>query len=413
MKLSPPQKTIATDTHRFRVAICGRRFGKTHLAIRELAYHARIPNQEIIYVAPSYKMAKNIVWRKLKNRLQDLNWVRKANETELKLELVNGSTISLKGADNFDSLRGTGNHFIVLDEFSDIDPAAWFEVLRPTLSDTNGKALFVGTPKGIGNWSYNLYQNSLDDPEHWSSYQFTTIEGGRVPQAEIDQARRDLDARTFKQEYEASFVTYSGRIYYSFERATNVREPELLDTSILHIGADFNVSPICAVVGVIQGDTLYVIDEIRMYSSNTNELADEIKDRYPKSKIWIYPDPAGSARKTSSGGVTDHIILANAGFVVKAPRSHTPVRDRINAVNSRLCDSTGIRHLFISPKCKYTMECLERQVYKEGTSQPDKDGGWDHMNDALGYMIDWLWPVKRERDVSNQPQRWTHQVAAR
>ena len=413
MKLSPPQKTIATDTHRFRVAICGRRFGKTHLAIRELAYHARIPNQEIIYVAPSYKMAKNIVWRKLKNRLQDLNWVRKANETELKLELVNGSTISLKGADNFDSLRGTGNHFIVLDEFADIDPAAWFEVLRPTLSDTNGKALFVGTPKGIGNWSYNLYQNSLDDPEHWSSYQFTTIEGGRVPQAEIDQARRDLDARTFKQEYEASFVTYSGRIYYSFERATNVREPELLDTSILHIGADFNVSPICAVVGVIQGDTLYVIDEIRMYSSNTNELADEIKDRYPKSKIWIYPDPAGSARKTSSGGVTDHIILANAGFVVKAPRSHTPVRDRINAVNSRLCDSTGIRHLFISPKCKYTMECLERQVYKEGTSQPDKDGGWDHMNDALGYMIDWLWPVKRERDVSNQPQRWTHQVAAR
>jgi len=413
MKLSLPQKTIATDDHRFRVAICGRRFGKTHLAIRELAYHARIPNQEIIYVAPSYKMAKNIVWRKLKNRLQDLNWVRKANETELKLELVNGSTISLKGADNFDSLRGTGNHFIVLDEFADIDPAAWFEVLRPTLSDTNGKALFVGTPKGIGNWSYNLYQNTLDDPEHWSSYQFTTIEGGRVPQSEIDQARKDLDARTFSQEYEASFVTYSGRIYYSFERVSNAREPELLDTSIIHIGADFNVSPICAVVAVIQGDTLYVVDEIRMYSSNTNELADEIKVRYPRSKIWIYPDPAGSARKTSSGGVTDHIILANAGFIVKAPRSHTPVRDRINAVNSRLCDSTGIRHLFISPKCKYTMECLERQVYKEGTSQPDKDGGYDHMNDALGYMIDWLWPVKRERDLTNQPQRWTHQVAAR
>jgi len=149
MPLSRPQTDIANDQRRFRVAICGRRFGKTHLAVRELAYHARLPNQEVIYVAPTYKMAKNIVWKKLKNRLQDLNWVKKHNETELKLELKNGSTIALKGADNYDSLRGTGNHFIVLDEFADIDPEAWYETLRPTLSDTGGRALFIGTPKAL------------------------------------------------------------------------------------------------------------------------------------------------------------------------------------------------------------------------------------------------------------------------
>ena len=100
----------------------------------------------------------------------------------------------------------------------------------------------------------------------------------------------------------------------------------------------------------------------------------------------------------------------NAGFIVKAPNSHTPVRDRINAVNSRLCASTGVRHLYVDPKCRYTIEGLERQTYKEGTSQPDKSSGYDHQMDALGYMVDYLFPVARQRDA--QPiGRWTHQIA--
>lgn len=362
------------------------------------------------YVAPTYKMARQIVWKKLKNRLSDLNWIEKTNETELTITLKNASVIALKGADNYDSLRGVGLDFIVLDEFADISPDAWFEVLRPTLSDTGGKALFIGTPKGIGNWAYETYQNSLEDNKHWASYSFTTVEGGNVPESEIEQAKRDLDERTFRQEYLATFETFSGRIYYSFDRAQNVRDLNNYPTDMLYVGADFNVSPICATIAIRQGDDLYVVDEIRMYSSNTNELADEIKVRYPRSKIWVYPDPAGSARKSSANGVTDHIILANAGFIVKAPRSHTPVRDRINAVNSRLCDTTGIRHLFVSSKCKYTIECLERQTYKENSSQPDKDSGYDHMNDALGYMVDYLFPVRRDREEYTGPLRWTHQI---
>jgi len=409
MPLSPAQNKVAEDPHRFRVVVAGRRFGKTFLAIRELAYHARLPDQEVIYVAPTYKMAKNIVWRKLKNRLTDLRWVQKYNETELKLELKNGSSISLKGADNYDSLRGTGNHFIVLDEFADIDPEAWYETLRPTLSDTGGKALFIGTPKGIGNWSYEIYQNSLEDPQSWSSWQFTTVEGGNVPESEILQAQRDLDERTFRQEYLATFETYSGRIYYAFDRAHNVQVYNNRIPDVLYIGMDFNIDPMSAVIAVRKGDSLHVIDEIRMFSSNTQEAVDEIKSRYPSSKIWCYPDPASRQRKTSAGGVTDMLILQNAGWVVKAPRVHTQIRDRINAVNSRLCDSTGIRHLFVDPKCKYTIEALERHVYKEGTSQPDKDSGYDHMNDALGYMIDYLFPVRRDLDPAlTIPQRWGH-----
>jgi hypothetical protein len=357
-------------------------------------------------------MARQIVWRKLKNRLQDLNWITKTNDTELSITLRNGSVISLKGADNYDSLRGVGLDFIVLDEFADISEEAWYETLRPTLSDKQGRALFIGTPKGIGNWAYELYNNTLEDPNNWRSFSYTTIEGGNVTAEEIEAARRDLDIRTFRQEYEGTFETFSGRIYYSFDRAENVRKYQGTTPDTIYIGMDFNIDPMSAVVAVRIGDTLHIIDEVRIFGSNTQEVVDEIKQRFPRTKIWVYPDPAGNQRKTSAGGTTDITILSNAGFIVKAPRSHTPVRDRINAVNSRLCDSTGIRHLLVDPKCKYTIEGLERQTYKEGTSQPDKDGGYDHMNDALGYMIDYIFPVRRDIDPDLiQPGRWGHQLA--
>ena len=412
MPLSQAQDLVAKDPTRFRVVVAGRRFGKTHLSIRELCYHAKDPGKDVWYVAPTYKMARQIVWRKLKNKLQDLNWVAKTNETELTISLVNGSVIALKGADNYDSLRGVGLDFIVLDEFADIDPEAWYETLRPTLSDKQGRALFIGTPKGIGNWAYEIYQNTQDDPTMWKSYSYTTLDGGNVTADEIESARRDLDERTFRQEYMATFETFTGRIYYAFDRAANVVKYEGNTPDVIYVGMDFNIDPMSAVIAVRTGDTLHIIDEVRIFGSNTQEMVLEIKQRFSKSKVWVYPDPAGNQRKTSAGGMTDVTILANAGFVVKAPRVHTPVRDRINAVNSRLCSSSGIRHLIIDPKCKYTIEGLERQTYKEGTSQPDKDSGYDHLNDSLGYMVDYLFPVRK--DINPEllvPQRWGHRVA--
>jgi hypothetical protein len=411
MALSKPQQAIADSPVRFRTVIAGRRFGKTHLSIRELCYHAREPDKEVWYVAPTYRQAKQIVWRKLKNKLRDLRWAQKINEAELTIILKNGSVISLKGADNADSLRGIGLDFLCVDEFADIDPEAWYEVLRPTLADKQGKALFIGTPKGIGNWAHDLYMMPQEN-DTWASFQYTTIDGGNVKPEEIEAARKDLDERTFRQEFLATFETYTGRIYYAFDRKGNCAPPTTLDLSVIYIGMDFNIDPMSAVVAVRQGDVLYVIDEIRMFSSNTAEIVEEIKSRYPKTKCFVYPDPAGSARKSSAGGVTDHTILANAGLIVKSPRAHTPVRDRINSVNSRLCGSDGVRRLFIHPKCKYTIEGLERHTYKEGTSQPDKDNGYDHMNDALGYMVDYLFPIRKDTSDIAQPRRWAHNIGA-
>ena len=415
MPLSAAQQQVAQSTKRFRTLITGRRFGKTTLAIRELARYASQPNRTVWYVAPSYRMAKGIVWRKLKHRLQDLRWIDKVNESELTIYLKNGSEIALKGAENADSLRGRAIDFLVMDEFADIDPEAFYEVLRPTLADTQGHALFTGTPKGIGNWSYDIYQMAQEDPESWASWQFTTLDGGFVSPEEIGEARKLLDSRTFQQEFEATFVTAGNRVWYAFDRVHNVKPYEgRADQQTIAIGMDFNIDPMSAVIFAREGDNVWAIDEIEMYSSNTQEMVQEIRSRYNKlaaGRIWVYPDPASRQRKTSAGGATDLSILQNAGFVVKAPNSHNPVRDGVNAVNSMLCSAGGQRRFFVDPRCKRLIECLERHNYKPGTTVPDKDTGYDHLTDAARYYFDYVWPIRRNIEPQ-AAQRWGHSIGA-
>jgi hypothetical protein len=408
MPLTIPQRQIVDAPQRFKVVIAGRRFGKTHLAIRELCYHAKEPDREVWAVYPTYKQARMVVFKKLRKKLMDLKWVKKINETNLSFELKNGSTISLKGADNYDSLRGVGLDFLVMDEFADIDEEAWTETLRPTLADKMGSALFIGTPKGM-NWAKDLYDLAQEYPEEWASFQYTTEQGGNVSITEIEAARRSLDARTFNQEFRATFETFSGRIFYAFDRKYNVKAYTDPLPKELHLGVDFNIDPMSAVLGVKTGNVMHIIDEFKIFGSNTEELVEEVKTRYPGHTIIAYPDPAGAQRKTSAGGKTDHTILRTANFQVKAPHSHNAVRDGINAVNAKLLSSSGVTTLFFDPKCKYAIECLEKQTYKEGTSIPDKDSGFDHMNDALRYMVDYLFPI-RQPTAPLPIKQWGHKI---
>ena len=404
MPLTKPQAEVIKDTARFRILITGRRFGKTFLAIHELARFARFPNRKVWYVAPTYRQAKAICWQELVQRLRKHNWVSEVNNSDLTVILRNNSRISLRGADNENSLRGIGLDFLVMDEFADISPVAWYEVLRPTLSDPQGHALFCGTPRGFGNWGYDMYVKGQSDKE-WQSYKFTTLEGLQVPKEEIEQAKEDLDERTFQQEYMASFVNYAGMIYYNFDRNKNIIDEYSNPYKTLHIGLDFNVDPMCAVVSVIENDRIIVIDEIQIWSSNTNEMVEEIKSRY-KNKSVIYPDPSARQRKTSAGGLTDLAILKNAGFEVRSRNSAPLVRDRINSVNAKLKNAKGINSLFILKSCKNVIKSIERQIYKEGTHIPDKDSGYDHFNDALGYMVEYNFPLKREFKP-RPPSRWS------
>jgi hypothetical protein len=158
--LHPKQMEVFRSPHRFRVVVAGRRWGKTQLAKVSLIKYAKVPKRLVWYVAPSYRMAKQIMWPDLLAAIPK-RWIRKVNETTLTVVLVNGTRIELKGADNPDSLRGVGVHFLVMDEVQDINPEAWKKVLRPTLASTGGHALFIGTPKSY-NFLYDLYALGQD-----------------------------------------------------------------------------------------------------------------------------------------------------------------------------------------------------------------------------------------------------------
>ena len=406
MQLTLPQSEIwlASDRVRFRSVCAGRRFGKSYLAAAELLKAAISgKNKNCFYCCPTYGMAKEIQWDMLIQMIPD-EYLVKTNETALTIKLINGSTIALKGAEKPNNLRGRALDFVVLDEFADMRPEAWYEVLRPSLSDREGSALFIGTPKGRNHF-YDLWAKGVDGADGWESFQYTTVQGGNVSPSEVEQAKADLDERTFAQEYLSEFVTYAGLIYWAFDRATSVVKAED-NGGVLHCGLDMNIDPMSCVIAQRKGNTLICIDEIIIYGSNTDEMAKEIHQRYPNRQIIIYPDPAARQRKTSAGGRTDLSILQNAGFVTKAKQSHPAVRDRINSVNSRLKSGTGERHLFFTDKCKQAIKSLERQTYKEGTSQPNKDDGYDHTNDALGYMVEYLFPIKTDYQIE-QPTRWT------
>jgi len=412
MKLSAPQKQVADDPKRFRVLVTGRRFGKTTLAIRECAYHARQPDQLIYFIAPSYRQAKTIAWQMMKKIFHKLRWVKRINEAELTIYLKNNSRICLKGADNPDSMRGVGISFACFDEAGDIDEFAWTEVIRPTLSDTKGKALFCGTPKGM-NWFHSLYIQGQDktNPD-WGSYLFTTLDGGFVDPDEVEQAKKDMDVKTFRQEYMATFESWKGLIFYNFSPEHSVKTFTVPDNeTILHIGMDFNLDPLCAVVSYIKDGIVHFFDEIQIWSANTDEMCEEIHRRYPNKKIFVYPDPACRQRRTSAGGKTDLSILQNAGFICKVNNHHMPVRDRINSANAKLCSASGIRGVVIHPKCKNLLNSLAKHSYKEGTSLPDKTEGFDHMTDAFSYLISFLYPIKRHYETQ-EPQRFTHHTGA-
>ena len=406
MKSSVPQNEVAKDSSRFKVVVAGRRFGKTYLSLREICYRARIPNQEIFYITTSYRAAKMILWKPLKKRLMDLRWAKKINESELSILLKNGSTISLKGAEEPDRLRGVSLSYCVIDEAAECKlKELWGEIVRPALADQQGGALFIGTPKGKNNPFYDLYVNG-NQTQNWKSWQFTTLDGGFVKEEEIEAAKRDMSERQFRQEFLATFESYENRVAWSFDRDKHLHDRLDFDTSIIHVGMDFNVNPMTAVIAVREGDTVYTIDELNVYSSNTEEVAQEIKDRFPKSKVFVYPDPSGSRKQSVSGGLSDHIILQNAGFIVKAPRKHDPVKDRINALNARFRSADGENHLYISKSNKYTVESLDKHTFKEGTGIPDKDTGYDHMFDALSYMIAYLFPVRKNVDNTEPLGRW-------
>jgi hypothetical protein len=419
--LKPRQYEVFINGRRFRILVAGRRFGKTYLAIIELIQAAWGRGRVVWYVAPTYKQAKRVVWNMLK-QLTRPYWASKPNETNLTIELRSGGTIALRGADNYDSLRGDGLDFVVLDEYASMRPEAWSEVLRPSLSDREGSALFIGTPNGLNHF-YDLFQESQGRPD-WSTFQFTTEQGGNVSGAELESAAGELDEKTYRQEFEASFENLGqGRVYYAFDRSENVKPVTHQMNQPFCWTLDFNVNPMCSLIAQIGDQTmnsdrgnasrsLRVLDEIVLSDSNTLEACGMFVERMQALQpdgpveVKIYGDAAGEARSTA--GKSDYQIIRE--FFRTAPRFRTsihvrsanpPVRDRVNTVNSLLCNSQRQRRVSIDPRCLRLIRDLERVVWKADAhgnlgAQVDKsDPELTHVSDALGYLI--------EREFSLRP----------
>ena len=402
---------------RFRDAVCGRRFGKTFLAKAEMRRAARLAakwnvsvEDEIWYGAPSFKQAKRVFWKRLKQAIPPEWRAGKPNETECSITLKSGHVMRVVGLDNYDDLRGSGLFFLIIDEWADCKWAAWEEVLRPMLSTckyivngdkrVGGHVLRIGTPKGFNHCYETFMDGQLGREPDCKSFSYTSLQGGNIPESEIIVAKRKMDLKTFQQEYEASFESYQGVIYYCFNRQTNASSEAIKGRETLHIGMDFNVTKMAGVVYVKRGEQMHAVDEFNNLF-DTPAMIEAIKKKYSDHSIAIYPDASGDNRKSNNASETDITMLKKAGFRVYVNSSNPAVKDRINSTNSRFCNTLGERNLFVNiNKCPEFTKCLERHIYDDN-GQPDKKSGFDHMNDAGTYPIAFLFPIKKDISKTN------------
>ncbi len=210
INLHPAQLQIFNSKKRFKIVAAGRRFGKSYLSAWLLLINAiQSESKDVFYVAPTFQQAKDIMWGMLKDLGKDL--IASAHENTAVLTLVNGRKIYLKGSDRPDTLRGIGLSYVVLDEYASMKPVVWEQIIRPTLADVQGGALFIGTPAGKNHF-FDLYKDAIED-EDWEAFQFTSTDNPFLPAEEIEASRKTMSSMSFRQEFEASFETFSGGIF--------------------------------------------------------------------------------------------------------------------------------------------------------------------------------------------------------
>ena len=225
VQLHPAQLEIFNSTARFKVVSAGRRFGKSRLAAWILIIKAlQSESKDVFYIGPTFQQAKDIMWNMLKELLHGTDLIETTHENTATMKLVNGRRISLKGSDRPDTLRGVGLAYVVLDEYASMKVEVWEQIIRPTLSDVKGGALFIGTPAGKNHF-YDLYLEAEKD-EDWEAFQYTSIDNPLIDPKEVEVAKRTMSTQAFRQEFEASFVSFTGGIFKNEWIKYDENEPE-------------------------------------------------------------------------------------------------------------------------------------------------------------------------------------------
>lgn len=388
MQLTPKQKEIAKDSTRFRVVNAGRRFGKTILAVEEMIGVAVAGNdRRVAYIAPTFQQARDIAWEHLKARCQPI--IAETNESQLKLTLKTSkegtSIIQLKSWDAVETLRGQKFHFLVIDEVAMMRNfwIGWQEVLRPALTDTQGGALFISTPKGFNHF-YDLY-NLESTEEAFKSFHATTYDNPHIEPSEIDEAKRQIPEDQFAQEYLADFRKQEGLVYKEFDRDRHVTTGETFVFNESRGCVDFGFTNPTAMYTVrrTKDNEYFVEDEFY----ETGKTHDQIVQFAMLRKVrgW-YPDPAEAP--------AIELMRRNGLQVYEVSKE---VIGGIDTVRNLFLQN----RLYIHPSCKNLIAELETYRYKE--AQPNKNEPEepvkenDHGLDAIRYCLH-MWDSRQDRD---------------
>jgi PBSX family phage terminase large subunit len=355
MKLHENQAIIARDTSRFRVCCTGRRWGKTTLAVEEMKGKAIYKEARVAYIAPTYQQARDIAWEALKKELHPI--AKNINESRLEITVHNlkqtTSQIVLRGWESIETLRGQWYDFIVIDEVASMRnfQMYWQEVVRPTLTDREGEALFISTPKGFNHF-YELYQGinpktKKRDPDY-KSFTFTSYDNPHVTREEIDKAKEELTEDRFAQEYLADFRKTEGLVYKEFSREQHLSEEEPRAIKTI-VGLDWGYTNPAAIlqIKVDHDNNYHITDEWYKTQQTTDQIIQKAKSFTPQE---VYPDPAEPDRLEE---------LRKAGLNVREVNKDIPAG--INKVRE-LFKQNRIK---IHPRCQNLIHELETYRYPE------------------------------------------------
>jgi hypothetical protein len=291
-------------------------------------------------------------------------------------------------ADSIKSLEGFGRAWV--EEAQSIS-ARSLELLLPTIRADDSELWF--------SWNPDQPTDPIDaffasEPSNAVRVHTTYRDNPFCPKVMHEEAARMrvTDPDGYLHVWEGGyFLGGSGRVYSSFSGKPfptgNVDEGVTDTGAEILVGMDFNVNPMSCVIAVRVADECHILDALQVKSSNTEEVAAELRRRYPSRRVIVCPDPSGKARKSSAPvGQTDFTILERAGFEVRAPNQAPLVVDRVNNANA-LYGTEGRRRVRVHPRAVALTTALAHLTYKDGTSQPDKSKGYDHICDAADYLL--------------------------
>ena len=310
---------------------------------------------------------------------------------EYVLHLPKGDTkILCRSFENWSRIIGLNLAFVLADEIDTVAPSvcdrAFPKILGRLRSGNVRQFCAASTPEGF-RWMWNTFgSEAAQEREDRKLIRMRTQDNPHLPDDFIERMQANYDPSMLQAYLNGEFVNLTtGQVYDRFTREKNIitAKPDIgLDP--LRVRLDFNIGNMNAVIGIVQDQKLLIFDEISG-SHDTDSIAQEIKARYPMNKIYVYPDASGGNRSTNASQ-TDIQILEGYGFSNQSPRSNPPVRDRISSVQALLCNGKGESRLQIHASCRKLIESMELQSYTE-KGEPDKESGYDHMADAVGYLI--------------------------